>query len=42
MDEPPIFSAPIYEWKLSENAIVGTVVGTVYARDEDAANKPIR
>lgn len=42
VDEPPVFSAPYYEWKLPENAIVGTVVGTVYARDADAANNPIR
>ncbi|XP_017309296.1 cadherin-7 isoform X2 [Ictalurus punctatus] len=42
VDEPPVFSAPFYEWKVLENAPVGTLVGTVYARDADAANNPIR
>lgn len=42
VDEPPVFSAPFYEWKILENAPVGTLVGTVYARDADAANNPIR
>ncbi|XP_072514658.1 cadherin-7 [Salminus brasiliensis] len=42
VDEPPIFSAPFYEWKVLENAPVGTQVGTVYGRDTDAANNPIR
>lgn len=42
VDEPPVFSAPFYEWKVLENALVGTLVGTVYARDADAANNPIR
>ncbi|MCJ8745656.1 hypothetical protein PDJAM_G00132670 [Pangasius djambal] len=42
VDEPPVFSAPFYEWKILENALVGTLVGTVYARDPDAANNSIR
>lgn len=42
VDEPPVFSAPFYEWKVLENALVGTVVGTVLARDADSANNPIR
>ncbi|XP_030623291.1 cadherin-7 [Chanos chanos] len=42
VDEPPIFSAPLYEWKILENAPVGTQVGIVSARDTDAANNPIR
>ncbi|XP_058232806.1 cadherin-7 isoform X2 [Hemibagrus wyckioides] len=42
VDEPPVFSAPFYEWKILENAPVGTLVGTVCARDADAANNPIR
>lgn len=42
VDEPPVFSAPFYEWKVLENARVGTLVGTVYARDADVANNPIR
>ncbi|TTN99757.1 Cadherin-7 [Bagarius yarrelli] len=42
VDEPPIFSKPCYEWKVLENARIGTLIGTVYARDEDADNNPIR
>ncbi|KAF7667737.1 hypothetical protein LDENG_00050860 [Lucifuga dentata] len=42
VDEAPIFLAPLYEWKVSENAAVGTVVGTVSARDTDTVNNPIR
>ncbi|XP_046733657.1 cadherin-7 isoform X2 [Silurus meridionalis] len=42
VDEPPVFSAPFYEWKVLEDAAVGTLVGTVYARDADATNNPIR
>ncbi|KAK1806166.1 hypothetical protein P4O66_000057 [Electrophorus voltai] len=42
VDEPPIFSAPYYEWKVLENVPVGTEVGTVYAKDTDAANNSIR
>ncbi|XP_041924547.1 cadherin-7 isoform X1 [Alosa sapidissima] len=41
VDEPPVFSALMYEWKVPENAVVGTQVGTVSARDTDAANNPI-
>lgn len=42
VDEPPVFHAPVYEWKVPENAAVGTVVGSVGARDTDIVNKPIR
>lgn len=42
VDEPPAFLAPLYEWKVPENAAVGTVVGTVSARDTDAVDSPIR
>ncbi|KAM3860278.1 cadherin-7 [Diretmus argenteus] len=42
VDEPPIFLAPVYEWKVPENAAVGTVVGTVTARDIDTVNNAIR
>lgn len=42
VDEPPIFMAPDYEWKVLENMVAGTVVGTVSARDTDAINNPIR
>ncbi|KAM8731787.1 cadherin-7 [Acanthopagrus schlegelii] len=42
VDEPPVFLAPVYELKVPENAAVGTVVGSVGARDTDIVNKPIR
>lgn len=42
VDEPPVFSALEYEWKVPENALVGTQVGIVTARDTDAANNPIK
>lgn len=41
-DEPPVFLSPVYKWKLPENAAVGTVVGSVSARDTDTVNNPIR
>ncbi|XP_030611887.1 cadherin-7 isoform X3 [Archocentrus centrarchus] len=41
-DEPPVFLSPVYEWKVPENAAVGTVVGSVSARDTDTVNNPIR
>ena len=42
VDEPPVFLHPVYEWKVVENVVVGTVVGSVTARDNDAVNNPIR
>ncbi|XP_065805062.1 cadherin-7 isoform X2 [Labrus bergylta] len=42
VDEPPVFLSPLYEWKVPENAAVGTVVGSVSARDTDTVNNPIR
>lgn len=42
VDEPPVFFSELYEWKIPENAAVGTMVGTVSARDTDAVNNPIR
>nr|XP_046227698.1 cadherin-7 [Scatophagus argus]XP_046227699.1 cadherin-7 [Scatophagus argus] len=42
VDEPPVFFSPVYEWKVPENAVVGTVVGSVSARNTDTVNKPIR
>uniref|UniRef100_A0A3P8ST76 Cadherin domain-containing protein n=1 Tax=Amphiprion percula TaxID=161767 RepID=A0A3P8ST76_AMPPE len=42
VDEPPVFLSPLYEWKVPENAAVGTVVGSVSARDTDTVNSPIR
>ncbi|XP_038586889.1 cadherin-7 isoform X1 [Micropterus salmoides] len=42
VDEPPVFLSRVYEWKVAENAAVGTVVGSVSARDTDTVNNPIR
>ncbi|XP_068437720.1 cadherin-7 [Clinocottus analis] len=42
VDEPPVFLSAAHEWKVPENAAVGTVVGSVSARDTDAVNNPIR
>lgn len=42
VDEPPVFLSPAYELKVPENAAVGTVLGSVSARDTDAASNPIR
>ncbi|XP_067234138.1 cadherin-7 isoform X1 [Chanodichthys erythropterus] len=42
VDEPPIFSETSYSWKVLESAQIGTQVGTIYARDTDTANNPIR
>ena len=42
VDEPPVFLAAVYEWKVPENAAVGTVVGSVSGRDTDTVNNPIR
>ncbi|KAG7517956.1 cadherin-7-like isoform X1 [Solea senegalensis] len=42
VDEPPAFLSAVYEWKVPENAAVGTVLGSVSARDTDAVSNPIR
>uniref|UniRef100_A0A8C2Z3I3 Cadherin domain-containing protein n=1 Tax=Cyclopterus lumpus TaxID=8103 RepID=A0A8C2Z3I3_CYCLU len=42
VDEPPVFLPAAREWKVPENAAVGTVVGSVSARDTDAVNNPVR
>ncbi|KAG9347732.1 hypothetical protein JZ751_003746, partial [Albula glossodonta] len=42
VDEPPVFSAREYEWKIQENMAAGTTVGIVSARDWDVANNPVR
>ncbi|XP_029003832.1 cadherin-8 isoform X2 [Betta splendens] len=42
VDEPPVFLSPAYEFKVPENAAVGTAVGSVGARDADTAANPIR
>ncbi|RVE63325.1 hypothetical protein OJAV_G00154040 [Oryzias javanicus] len=40
-DEPPVFIAPSYTYEVEENALPGTVVGRVHAKDTDAANNPV-
>lgn len=42
VDEPPVFLSSMYEWNIPENAAVGTVVGSISARDTDTENNPIR
>lgn len=42
VDEPPVFLSPFYEWKVPENAAVGTVLGSVSARDTDGVSNTIR
>lgn len=42
VDEPPAFLHPFYEWKVPENAAVGTAVGSVSAKDGDAFDNPVR
>ncbi|XP_078397227.1 cadherin-7-like [Cetorhinus maximus] len=42
VDEPPLFIAPEYIFKLRENRDAGAFVGEVTARDPDAANNSIR
>ncbi|KAM6997367.1 cadherin-5 isoform 1-T2 [Tautogolabrus adspersus] len=41
VDEPPVFSQPIYTFKVLEERIVNNI-GTVTARDPDRASKSIR
>ncbi|XP_051785278.1 LOW QUALITY PROTEIN: cadherin-7-like [Erpetoichthys calabaricus] len=42
VDEPPIFNSPVNRMVVSEEAKIGTVIGTVAAHDPDASNSPIR
>ncbi|XP_061569447.1 cadherin-20 isoform X2 [Cololabis saira] len=42
VDEPPVFLSPSYEWEVPENVAVGTVLGSVGARDTDIVNNLIR
>lgn len=42
VDEAPVFLSALYEWKVPEDATVGTVLGSVSARDTDTVNNPIR
>ncbi|XP_044070445.1 cadherin-5 [Siniperca chuatsi] len=41
VDEPPVFSQPIYNFSVVEESIVNNI-GTVTAKDPDRANKSIR
>ncbi|KAM9307714.1 cadherin-7 [Gastrophryne carolinensis] len=42
VDEPPIFSQPMYTMMESEAARIGTSIGTVAAHDPDSSNSPVR
>nr|XP_057915834.1 cadherin-7 [Doryrhamphus excisus] len=42
VNEPPVFFSPFYEWKVAENAAVGSAVGVISARDTDTVNDPMR
>lgn len=42
VDEPPLFDLPDYYIEIPEDAVVGTLVKTVSARDPDAANNSVR
>lgn len=41
VDEPPIFSKPIYAFSVMEETMV-TNIGTISAKDPDQANNKIR
>nr|XP_021520171.1 cadherin-10 [Meriones unguiculatus] len=42
VDEPPVFSRSSYLFEVHEDIEVGTIIGTVMARDPDSASSPIR
>ncbi|XP_021551545.1 cadherin-10 isoform X1 [Neomonachus schauinslandi] len=42
VDEPPIFSRASYLFEVHEDIEVGTIIGTVMARDPDSTSSPIR
>lgn len=42
VDEPPVFSAPLTNMVVSEDARVGTSIGKVSAYDPDTSNNAIR
>ncbi|XP_027462955.1 cadherin-10 isoform X1 [Zalophus californianus] len=42
VDEPPIFSRSSYLFEVHEDIEVGTIIGTVMARDPDSTSSPIR
>ncbi|MXQ93929.1 hypothetical protein E5288_WYG008092 [Bos mutus] len=41
VDEPPVFSAPLYPMEVSEATQVGNIIGTVAAHDPDSSNSPV-
>uniref|UniRef100_A0A674PIA4 Cadherin 8 n=1 Tax=Takifugu rubripes TaxID=31033 RepID=A0A674PIA4_TAKRU len=41
-DEPPVFSKPIYQLEVNENAPINTIIGTVTARDPDSTGSQVR
>uniref|UniRef100_UPI0037E8D04D cadherin-8 isoform X3 n=1 Tax=Semicossyphus pulcher TaxID=241346 RepID=UPI0037E8D04D len=41
-DEPPVFSKPVYQLEVNENAPINTVIGTVNARDPDSSGSQVR
>ncbi|XP_077209565.1 cadherin-6 isoform X1 [Paroedura picta] len=42
VDEPPVFSRPAYVLEVKEDVPINTVIGTLTARDPDAARNPIK
>lgn len=42
VEEPPVFSAPLTNMVVSEDARVGTSIGKVFAHDPDTSNNAIR
>lgn len=42
VDEPPVFSTPLSKMEVTEDAKVGTLIGTVSAHDPDSTNSSIR
>ncbi|KAH0510833.1 Cadherin-7 [Microtus ochrogaster] len=42
VDEPPVFSSPLYPMEVSEGTQVGNIIGTVAAHDPDSSNSPVR
>ncbi|XP_078543634.1 cadherin-7 [Lissotriton helveticus] len=42
IDEPPLFTQPVYSMPASEAAKVGTSIGVVAAHDPDSSNSPVR
>lgn len=42
VDEPPVFSRSSYLFEVHEDIEVGTIIGTVMARDPDSTSSTIR